>query len=130
MPGLAKNEMMPKAGMPWSVRLTKGFGLTASQCGLLSATDMPDRQHIYCVRRDAVVNEVPDASDEQSPDTGEAGSSVFGAHPGLLSQERKALANVVSDSTGRRRSVLSPPLCGGSDLLRGARRDSDAQRHV
>ena len=25
MTGLGKNEMMPEAGMPWSVRLTKGF---------------------------------------------------------------------------------------------------------
>jgi hypothetical protein len=30
MTGLGKNEMMPKAGMPWSVRLTKGLGITVS----------------------------------------------------------------------------------------------------
>ena len=116
--------------MPLRVRLTKGFGLTASQSRLLAAADMPDRQHINCVRRDAVVNEVPDASYEQAPDTGEACSSVFGADSGLLSQECKALPYVVSDCAGRRRSVLRPPFCGGSNLLRSARRDSDAERHV
>jgi len=33
MPGLGKNEMVPKAGMPWSVRLTKrlGFAVTCAQ---------------------------------------------------------------------------------------------------
>jgi len=36
MPGLGKNEMMPKAGMPWSVRLTKGLyvGLACATAGL------------------------------------------------------------------------------------------------
>ncbi len=31
MAGLGKNEMMPKAGMPWSVRFTKGLGVTLAQ---------------------------------------------------------------------------------------------------
>lgn len=116
--------------MPLRVRLTKGFGLTASQRRLSSAADVPDRQHIYRVRRDAVVDEVPDAPYEQAPDAREACSSVFGADSGLFSQECKALPNIVSDCTWRRRPILSPPFRRGSDLLRSARRDSDAERHV
>lgn len=116
--------------MPLRVRLTKGFGLTASQCGLLSAADMPDRQYINCVRRDAIVDEVPDAPYQQAPDARKACATVFGSDSGLLSQEGEALPYVVSDCPGRRWSVLGPPFRGDSDLLRGARRDSDAERHV
>jgi hypothetical protein len=127
---LGQNEMTPKRGMPLHVRLTKGFGLAASQGGLLPAADMPDRQYINCARRDAVVDEVPDAPYQQAPDAREACSSVFGADSGLLSQECEALPNVISDRTGSRRSVLSPPFCGCSDLLGSACGDSDAERHV
>jgi hypothetical protein len=87
--------------MPLRVRLTKGFGLTASQGGLLTAADMPDSQYINRVRRDTVVNEVPDAPNQQAPDAREACSSVFGANSGLLSQYCEALPNVISDRAGR-----------------------------
>jgi hypothetical protein len=59
---LGQNEMKPKGGMPLRVRLTKGFGLAASQGRLLPATDLPDRQHIYRVVRDSVVDEVANAT--------------------------------------------------------------------
>jgi hypothetical protein len=62
MPRLGQNEVRPKGGMPSRVRLTKGFGLTASQVRLLPTTDMPDRQHIYRVVRDPVVDEVANAA--------------------------------------------------------------------
>ena len=122
--------MKPKRGVPLRVRLTKEFGLTVSQRRLLAAADMPDRQHIYCVGCDAVVDEVPDAPYEQAPDAREACSSVFGTDTGLFSQECKALPNIVSDCAWRRRPILSPPLRGRSNLPRSARRDSDAKRHV
>ena len=31
MPGLGENEMMPKGGMPWSVRLTNGLAIVCSR---------------------------------------------------------------------------------------------------
>jgi hypothetical protein len=123
------NVMTPKfavtgtqwRGMPLRVRLTKGFGLTASQGGLLPTTDMPDGQDIYRVVRDPVVDEVPNAAYKQAPDARKARSRIFGADSGLLGQQRKALPYVVSDCTRRRRSVLGPPRRGGSDVIRGAR---------
>jgi hypothetical protein len=107
--------------MPLRVRLTKGFGLTASESGLLPTTDMPDCQYIYCVVRDPVIDEVPDAAYKQAPDTGKARSPVLGADSWLFSQESKALREIVPDCTGCRGPILGPPFRGGSDVLRRAR---------
>ncbi len=97
------------------------FGLAASQGGQLPAADMPDRQHIHRVVRDAVIDEVANTTYEQARDAGKASSLVFGADSRLFSQKCEALRDVIADCAWRRKTVLAPPLRCGGNVLRSAR---------
>jgi hypothetical protein len=108
----------------------EGLGVIALDARLFPATSMPQSQHFERFVADAVVEEVADAAEKQTPHARRARSLVLGADARLLRKKRDGLTYVFCDRSRRGRSVLLPPLGSPARLQCRTRGDLDAQCHA
>ena len=96
---------------------------------LFAAAHVPNRQHFECVGCNTVVDEVSNATYQQTANAFGPCTFVGGADAGLLCQQSQGFAKVCANSTWRGWSVFGPPFSGFTDLRCSTRGYLDANRH-
>ena len=94
-----------------------------------AAACMREREDLDRVpgRRDAVVKVIPDASDVNATDTRETDVGRARADSWMRCDEFECMLEVVSQRSGGREAVLSPPFLGFTDRRSGRGRDDDGE---
>ena len=90
--------------------LTDVFGVMCLQGRLFAAAHMPNCQHFECFGCDAVVNEIPNATNQQAANAFDPGALVGSAEAGLLCQQYQGFADIYTNCTWCRWSIFGPTI--------------------
>ena len=79
--------------------LIDAFGAMCRQGRLFAAAHMPNCQHFECFGCDAVVNEIPNATNQQAANAFGPGTLVGSAKAGLPCQQYQGFADIYTNCT-------------------------------